>query len=390
MTDYLDRIGAGKILITKEPLSYDWSPPRLVGRDNELREIASMYIGMENHNVSSRAVIIGPVGSGKTVLAKMFSGDLTKLLEGKRAIKTVHINCRNYSKTSQVLHQIAISLDPGHPERGFSAGEIIQTIRRYLQSYGIHLILILDEVDVLIRKDSSDLIYRFLRIDEGKNEKGFLSLILVSQEQNLMNRFEDAIISRLGMTNVLKLNPYSEGQLIEIAEQRAILACRSGSVGVDVLAKIGRYSSISGDARMCIELLEGGIRRAEIIGRDEVFIEDIEPSQFRKSSVEPSQIDDISEHQKLILLGICRRLKKSDMISSGDAKKLYLLVCEEYVLKPKGHTTFWKHLKYLELEGLIETKTANSSSGRGRTQHITMTNSSPAELGNRLEKTLLR
>jgi cell division control protein 6 len=390
MTDYLDRIGAGKILISKEPFSFDWTPPCLVGREKELMEIASIFIGIDNPNVSARATIMGPVGSGKTVLAKRFSDDLIKKLEGRRKIVSIHINCRNYSRTSQVLHQIAMKLDPRHPERGFSAGEIIHTVRRNLNSHNIHLILILDEVDVLIRKDSSDLIYRLLRIDEGQNDKGYLSLILISQELSLMNRFEAAIISRLGMTNVLKLEPYGENQLIGIAKQRALLACKSGSISEDILSKIGRYSAVSGDARMCIELLEGGIRRAEMNGMDEVRIEDIEPSQFRESSVEPSQIDALLEHQKLVLLGICRRLKKKDNLFSGDAKKLYILVCEEYGVKAKGHTTFLKYLKSLEIEGLIDTKTVNSITGRGRTQNITMSNSSPAELENRIEKVLSR
>ena len=390
MADYLDRIGAGKILIDKEPLSFDWTPPEIVGRDEELRELASIFHGIDRQKISCKSIIIGPVGSGKTVLTNTFSEKLREKLEGVRNITLAHINCRNYPSTMQVLQRIATTLDPRHPERGFSAGEIIQTIRRNLLTHGKHLILVLDEVDVLIRKDSSDLIYRMLRIDEGREEKGTISLMLVSQEDGLMSRFESAILSRLGMSNILKLKPYDENQLIEIARQRAELACRKGSISEDVLEKIGRYSATIGDARLSIELLEAAIRRAEISGRDEVLVEDIEPSEFRVTSIEPSQVDILSKHQRLVLLGICRRLKKKDVVSSGDAKKLYMLVCEEYGVKAKGHTTFWKHLKALEVEGLIDTKTANSVNGRGRTQHITITNASPGELENRIEKALLR
>ena len=46
MADYLDRIGEGLILVSKEPLSYDWTPPELVGRGEELRELASMFLGI--------------------------------------------------------------------------------------------------------------------------------------------------------------------------------------------------------------------------------------------------------------------------------------------------------------------------------------------------------
>ena len=60
------------------------------------------------------------------------------------------------------------------------------------------MILVLDEVDVLIRRDNSDLIYKLLRIDEGQGGQGTISLILVSQDLSLMGMMEPAIISRLG------------------------------------------------------------------------------------------------------------------------------------------------------------------------------------------------
>ena len=386
MADYLDRIGAGKVLLDRAPFSFDWTPPALVGRDSELRELASMFIGMESHGVGGKAVITGPVGSGKTVITRRFGEDLQRLLDGRRKIVLAHVNCRNHPTTSQVLQQIALSLDSGHPERGFSSGEIVQSIRRNLNAHDSHLLLVLDEVDVLIRREKSDLIYKLLRIDEGQDQQGSLSLILVSQDTSMLKLFEAAIISRLGESNTLDLQPYDEPGLVGIARQRYEEACRPGSVGDDTLAKIGRFASDSGDARLAIELLEAAVRRAEKAGRGDVLVEDVRPSTLRATSVEPSQVDNLSSHQKLVLLGICRRLKRVDEISSGDAQKLYNLVCEEFGARPRSYTTFWKHLKVLETQGLIETRTANASVGRGRTQHITMTNTAPAVLESRIEK----
>ena len=177
--------------------------------------------------------------------------------------------------------------------------------------------------------------------------------------------------------------------MTDIAGQRYEEACRSGSVEDGALGKIGRFSAESGDARLAIELLEAAIIRVEKDGRGEVLAEDVHPGTLRAASVEPSQVDELGEHQKLVLLGICRRLKKTDAVSSGDAQKLYNLVCEEFGIKPRSYTTFWKHLKTLESIGLIESRTANASVGRGRTQHITMTNTQPALLENRIEKDFL-
>ena len=244
--------------------------------------------------------------------------------------------------------------------------------------------------DLLIRRDNSDLIYKLLRIDEGQDKQGSLSLILVSQDSMLLKLFEPAIISRLGASNILKMKPYDKNGLIQIARQRAEIACRNGSISEEVLEKIGIMAAESGDARLAIELLDSSIRRAESAGRGEVLIEDIEQSSARVAAVEPSQVDKLSKDQKLIMLGLCRRLKKEAEINTGDAEKLYRIVCEEYEAKPKSYTTFWKHLKFLENQGLIETRSDKSNVGRGRTQYISMNNIAPANLANRIEKELQR
>ena len=386
MAEYLDRIGAGKVLVDRSPLSFDWTPPNLVGRDRELSSLASMFMGIGSEGVSGRAVVIGHVGTGKTVLTRRFGEDVIRELEGVRKMAFSHVNCRNHPSTNQVLQQIALSLDSRHPERGFSSGEIIQTIRRNIRSRGLHMILVLDEVDVLIRRDNSDLIYKLLRIDENQGGQGTISLILVSQDLSLMGMMEPAIISRLGESNVLKLEPYDYNGLIGISKQRYEASCRPGSVSDDILDKIGRFAADTGDARLAIELLEAAVRRAEMDGRGEVTLSDVMPSTIRSASVEPSQVDSLSTHQKLVLLGICRRLRKEEEVSSGDARKLYEVICEEFSMKPRSYTTFWKHLKALEREGLLEARSTNTSVGRGRTTYITMTNTAPATIGGRIEE----
>ena len=108
----------------------------------------------------------------------------------------------------------------------------------------------------------------------------------------------------------------------------------------------------------------------------------------RGRTVEPSIVDELSEHEQLILLAICRRLRRDPEVTSGDVEKLYQVVCEEYDTKPRGYTTFWKHLKTLETRGLMESRTATANVGRGRTQHITMPQSLPGQLENRLAHAL--
>ena len=123
---------------------------------------------------------------------------------------------------------------------------------------------------------------------------------------------------------------------------------------------------------------------------NKLILEDVRPSENTSASIEPSVIHELSKHEKLVLLGICRRLKRSDNISSGDARKMYELVCEEFSITPRGYTTFWKHLKSLEIGNLISSISSTTNLGRGRTQIISMPNLLPATIESNLETDLLR
>lgn len=388
VADYLDRIGAGLILDNAEPLSYDYMPDVLVGREDQLSQLAVIFQQIDDHKVSCRVAITGNVGCGKTVLSHVFSRDLQRYLGSKRDLKIVHVNCRNHPSKSQALQRIVTSLDSRHPERGFGSGEILQSIRKQLQSSSEHLILILDEVDHLLRADKGDLLYQLLRIDEGRESRGTISLIIISQEQ-VLDQLESAVLSRFGRSNHIRLEPYNALELAAIAKQRAALACKEGTVSEGVLRTIGQRASETGDARVAIELLENSVKQAEKAGRAEVLANDVR-WQAREigRTVEPSVVDDLNRHAQMILLALCRRLRKEDEVTTGDSEKLYRVVCEEYEVEPRSHTTFWKHLKRLEALELIEARTDSRSEGRGRTQFLSMPAALPGSLEKRLENTI--
>jgi cell division control protein 6 len=390
VTDYLDRIGAGLILDNAEPLSYDYMPDVLVGREEQLSQLAVIFQQIDDHTVSCRVAITGNVGCGKTVLSHVFSRDLQRYLGSKRDLKIVHVNCRNHPSKSQALQRIVTSLDSRHPERGFGSGEILQSIRKQLQNSSEHLILILDEVDHLLRADKGDLLYQLLRIDEGRESRGTISLIIISQEQ-VLDQLESAVLSRFGRSNHIRLEPYNALELAAIAKQRASLACKEGTVSEGVLRTIGQRASETGDARVAIELLENSVKQAEKAGRAEVLANDVR-WQAREigRTVEPSVVDDLNRHAQMILLALCRRLRKEDEVTTGDSEKLYRVVCEEYEVEPRSHTTFWKHLKRLEALELIEARTDSRREGRGRTQFLSMPAALPGSLEKRLENTIGR
>ncbi len=160
MSNYLDRIGAGWVLANPEVFNFDYIPNELVGREEIQNELASKFTTLHSPEGSGRVVITGPVGSGKTVLARTFCRDIQRHLANKRNIRSVHVNCRHDSTSMRVVQRILHELAPGHPDRGLSMGELLISLRRILRTETSHLIIVLDEVDHMLRRSGDDLLYQ--------------------------------------------------------------------------------------------------------------------------------------------------------------------------------------------------------------------------------------
>jgi cell division control protein 6 len=87
----------------------------------------------------------------------------------------------------------------------------------------------------------------------------------------------------------------------------------------------------------------------------------------------------------ILLLGLCRKIRRTGTITSGETEQNYKVVCEEFDEKPKGHTTVWKYIKQLAQDEIIVTRKDQVEGGKGRTQHITMPHMLPSDVARRLE-----
>ena len=385
MSDYLDRIGSGLILLDPEPLYFDFIPETMVGREDIQSNLAAKFHSISHPNSSANVVITGPVGSGKTLLSRTFCRDIEHHLRNKRQIRSVHINCRNATTNVRVAQRIVQTLDPGHPDRGLSMGELLNSLRRLLRSNERHLIIVLDEVDHLLRKSGNDLIYQLLRIDEDQEGSGTISLMLISQEQ-VLDVLENAVISRFGHTNHLPIPSYDYEGLLAIARQRAEAALNPKSWTEDILKLVATSAAPTGDARQILELLNGAVEHAETDGKSMLEPEHVQTRAKSIPQVMPEDVlDELSGHSMLVLLGICRRLRKTEFMTSKDVESMYAVVCEEYEVKPRSHTTVWKYLKIIEELSIIDARVDTVGDGRGRTTHISMPHALPMDVAGRIE-----
>src|SRR3972149_3383110 len=230
----------------------------MIHRDKQMQRLFSYLRPIVEASASSNAFLYGPVGTGKTHTAKRFCADFKKYAaELDRAVEFYLVNCRQRMGDDAVLLALVRYFDPHFPERGFSIAEKLESLRRHLEKRKLHFIVILDEVDALLKKSGADLIYSFARIaEESTAARGNISMILISQRPNALEYMDAAALSTFRRSNVVEFPRYDRKELRDIVAIRVDLAMHRGTVDEDIIELIADIASELGDARYAIEVLD--------------------------------------------------------------------------------------------------------------------------------------
>ena len=352
-----DAIGKS-VFKDQRTLSFDYVPPKLVHRDDQMKRLIMLFRPVLDSNFSQNAVLIGSVGTGKTATSKRFCIDLKEYGEKhQKAIDWTIVNCRQRNSESSVILQVVNHFQPNFPDRGFSITEMLRILRKDLEKRKVHLVIVLDEADVLLKKAGPDIIYKLTRFGEEKvDAREYISLILISQK-NVLDLMDAASASTFKRTNLIEFGKYSYEELRDIVTQRAELAFHEGAVGEDAVDLVAEVASEWGDARFAIEILEKAGMLADEEGVDEVSVEHVRGAKAEAySSITESKLLDLDLHQKLTLLAIARSSKGKAFVTTREVESAYKVACEEREHKPRAHTAFWGLMKDLDTLGIVSAK----------------------------------
>ena len=385
-----DELSGSSVIKDLQVLDFDYVPEQLPHREGQLRQLAQLFRPLLS-NVSQNAVICGPVGTGKTVIAKRFCTQFTAIArkQGKH-IEYVHINCRKRSTNSMVLLGVLNHFDPRFPDRGFSVQEMLQVLARQLQRRETQLLLVLDEADALLKKDGSNLIYDLTRFsDESVKQTNPVSIIMISQK-DVLPFLDASALSTFKRSNIINLNKYQRDELVEIIHQRITLGFHQGTVADDSVELIADIASEWGDARFAIELLWKAGLAADQNHEDLVMPDLVRAAKAETYSVvTENKLKNLGRHQIITLLAVAKRLDKDKTayVTTGNLEKTYRITCEEYEEKPRAHTMFWNYLKEIENAGFINIKLSGKGH-LGTTQLISLPDIPAGILTSKLETML--
>ena len=376
-------------------LDINYVPSRLPHRDTQLNLLNQFFRSVVETpgRTAQRVLITGKIGTGKTVLSQHFGLQVTREAREKGAnFHYVHINCRECKGSLfMILHQVISKFHPNFPRRGYSAAEILQMLIQVLDDKNAFIILVLDELDALIRNEGSDPLYNLSRIQEGRlNVPQRLSLICILRETEYLDMLDPSTRSTL-QRNIISLEEYSKSQIRDILNDRVNMSFRQGTISSSVLDFTAELaSSEGGNARYAIELLWRAGKYADALQLPMVSPESVRAAA---ASVYPvvrkDDVFSLGLHEKLFLLGVARYFRQtgSAYASMGDAEEAYAIVCEEYGQKRLQHTQLWKYVRDLAASGIIETKPSGTGQ-RGQTTIISLPKVPAEDLERELTKFL--
>ena len=369
-------------------LSFDYVPAKLVHREEQMQRLETLFRPMITDGMPCSAFLNGSVGTGKTATAKRFCEDLMKYCAGSgKMMNHVFINCRIKNTAYGVLLQILRNFDPGFPDRGFSADEMMRSLKKHIESGLRPFVIVLDEVDVLLKSNNNDLVYQLSRLTGEMRGGSSISMILISQEQ-VSEMLDNASMSSFKRANMIKFEKYNKNELLDIVTARVEEALMPGVMEDDVADLLADIGAARGDARLVIEMLASAANIAE--GREEGLLtaDDIRSvNAMIYNNVSENKLIGLDTKKKVALLAIARSIKGEPYVSITKAEKTYAVVCEEYGQPARKHTQFWTYVQDLERLNLLDTIVKSETDG-GRVTYISLPDITPKELAKRLEHML--
>ncbi len=337
-------------------LTFDYVPVELVNRDAEMETLEMIMRPVVDTAASETAFIAGNIGSGKTATVKRFCMDMLDYC-GRHNVPFgyILINCRQKTTDASILVQLIKYFDRDFPDKGFSPADMLLVLRKHIVRSGKRMLIVLDEVDNLIKRGSTDLIYQITRFSDDDYNKVSLSLILISQEY-VLNKIDKASLSTFKSANTIRFRKYNKEDLVAITASRAKLALVDGTYDGEIVDFIADIAADTGDARVAIDLLDKSARFAENGSAGAIMAEDVRSAtDLMYNLVSASKLREVGRNKLLALLAVSRCIKNKTYVSQKAVEKTYAVVCEEYETPAKGHTQFWTYIIEMEKEGFIKT-----------------------------------
>ncbi|MBO3800567.1 MAG: AAA family ATPase [Candidatus Brockarchaeota archaeon] len=361
------------IFRNRDALRHDYIPNHLPHRENEIKYVGEVVAPLLLHNKASNLFIYGKPGTGKTAVIRFVFNALSKKANELRAnIKCVLVNSRLEGSEYRILASISRQIGLSIPFTGLATAEVFRRIVNHIKANNLYLLVALDEIDVIVKKEGENLLYELSRINENFSSHR-VSFIGISNEITFKQILDPRILSTLSEEELV-FKPYSSDELFDILMERAREAFHNGVCDPSVIRYIAALSaSEHGDARRALDLLRVSAETAERGGKREITVECVQEA-LRK--IERDQVNEVIRtlpiQSKVLLISILKNLRNpSAQHTSGEIYTEYRSLVTNLGLESLTDRRLSSLLNELESAGIISSKIVNM--GRyGRTKKYSL------------------
>ena len=371
--DFLSR---KTLFVDKEVLRHDFRPKKLPHRQTEIEKLTFNLVEALNGHIPSNMTLYGVTGAGKTAVTSYVCDELeAKGKEINRPVQTIMVNCRQIDTQYRVLSHLGNSLLESHeideiPFTGWPTDRVFGELVRRMDKRGGVFVIILDEIDHLVRKAGDDLLYNLTSINASL-KSARACVIGISNDLKFTDFLDPRVRSRLGQSDVV-FNPYDAMQLQNILRQRAEGALVEGALDDSVIALCAAIAAQEhGDARCALDLLRVSTEKAEQSGDECVTQSHVRMAQHQLEADQMHPVlASLPSQQKLVLASILLNERNGlRNIQTGEVYDVYTQACRYVRQNPLTQRRVSGLISNLDMLGLITARTV--SRGRyGRTKEI--------------------
>jgi cell division control protein 6 len=361
-------VNSAKLFKDREVLRHDYLPEKLPHREDQIRLLGATVAPVLKDARCSNIFIYGNTGTGKTAVTKYVLSHLeAKAKEYGAPVKFSYVNCRMTGSEYRVFASLSQSVGMSVPFTGLSVGEVFDRFRTGLDASKTIFIVVLDEVDALIKNRGDRLLYELTRINETLN-KSKVAIIGISNDLRLKEFLDPRVFSSLSEEELV-FRPYDASELHNILLERSKLSFHEGALSDAALNVCSALAAAEhGDARRALDLLRVAGEVAERQGAKMITEEHVrEAEKHIEHNRVVEAIKNLTLHSKLVLLSVYRLNKSS--ATTGEIYDIYNELCGELGAGLLTQRRLGTLVNELDAMGILNAKVV--SMGRyGRTKKI--------------------
>jgi len=384
-----------QILTNKEVLRHSYTPEQLPHRQHQIEELASILVSAFKGETPSNIFVYGKTGTGKTAVVKYVGKAVVKKIGGYYFSKPyqsskpnpeffsssaydysvwfIYMNCEVVDTQYRLLAKLGEYFGQSIPLTGWPTDKVYDTFFSALDQKKRLVVIILDEIDKLLRKGSDEVLYNLTRINSDLTNAR-VSIIGITNDLNFIEFLDPRVRSSLGEEEIV-FPPYDAVQLQDILTQRANMACKQLDViepGVIPLCSAFAAQE-HGDARRALDLFRVAGELAERERGNKISEKHVREAKERIEQDRIVEVVKTLPTQSKLVLYSCILLEKYEPsgMSTGEVYNVYKDLCRLSSSEILTQRRISDIISEMDMLGILNARVV--SKGRyGRTKEIHM------------------